>query len=137
MKRRLLVLYQLLTGGSDTATGLLLLAAPAFTLRLMRLRAPAADATVYLSYMGAFVLSVGVACLYGAWLATRTGTGDKLQVVWLLTAITRGVVAVFVAVKVASGALEVGWITVALSDGFYAALQLVGLARGWLNDAAA
>lgn len=136
MKRQLLVLYQMLTGGSDTATGLLLLAAPAFTLRLMRLHAPTDDATVYLSYMGAFVLSVGLVCLYGAWLAMRADTNEKLQVVWLLTAITRGVVAVFVAVKVFNGALETGWITVALSDGFYATLQLVGLARGWLNDAA-
>ena len=137
MKQRLLVLYQLLTGASDAATGVLLLMAPAFTLRLMRLHAPAAAALVYLSYIGAFVLAVGMACLYGAWLATRTGCAAKLEVVWLLTAMTRGVVAVFVAAKVLSGALEAGWITVALSDGFYAVLQIVGLTRGWLSDAAA
>ena len=135
MKRKLLVAYQLLTGLSDTSTGLLLIMAPALTLRLMRLHVPALDTLVYLSYIGAFVLSVGVVCLYGAGLA-RGASLQKLEVVWLLTAITRGAVALFVMTKVLEGSLESGWITVALSDGAFALLQTVGLARGWLNDVA-
>jgi hypothetical protein len=134
-KRNLLLAYQLLTGASDTATGTLLLLAPVLTLHLMKLQAPT-DALVFLSYMGAFVLSVGIACLYGALLATQRSTAEKIEVVWLLTAITRGIVAVFVAVKIASGQLEMGWIAVALSDGALAAVQLIGLRKGWLRDAA-
>jgi hypothetical protein len=134
-KRRLLFAYQLLTGLSDTSTGLLLIAAPAFTLHLMHLRA-AGDTLPYLSYIGAFVLSTGLACFYGALLTTRPALTSKLEVVWLLTAITRGVVALFVITKVAAGALESGWITVAISDGILALLQIIGLARGWLSDAA-
>jgi len=135
MKHRLLLAYQLLTGLSDTSTGILLLAAPAFTLHLMRLQAPAA-ALPYLSYIGAFVLSVGLACFYGALLITRHRFTAKLEVVWLLTAITRGIVALFVLSKIATGALPAGWITVALSDGAFALLQLIGLSRGWLSDEA-
>ena len=133
-KRRLLFAYQILAGMSDTATGLLLIAAPAMTLHLMHLRA-ATDTLPYLAYIGAFVLSVGLACLYGALLTTRPRFTAKLEVVWLLTAITRGVVALFVITKVATGALEAGWITVAISDGSLALLQLIGLSRGWLTDA--
>ena len=136
MKRRpLLLAYQLLTGLSDTSTGLLLIAAPAFTLRLMHLQA-ADDTLPYLSYIGAFVLSVGLACFYGALLTTRQRFTAKLETVWLLTALTRAIVALFVITKVATGALPAGWITVALSDGAFALIQFIGLTRGWLSDEA-
>ena len=58
----------------------------------------------------------------------------SLKVVWLLTAITRGLVAVFVLVKVSSGSLEPGWNAVSMTDGAFAILQVAGLARGWLPD---
>jgi hypothetical protein len=58
-------------------------------------------------------------------------------VVWLLTAITRGLVAVFVTARLLSGSFETGWIVVALSDGTLALIQAIGLSRGWLNDALA
>lgn len=133
MKRRLLLAYQLLTGMSDTGTGLLLILAPATTLQLMRLHV-ASDALPYLSYVGVFVLSVGLACFYGALLVNSPARTQKLEVVWLLTAITRGLVAIFVIAKIASGTLEPGWITVALTDGAFAVLQFFGLARGWLSN---
>lgn len=132
MKHSLLLAYQLLTGFSDTATGILLITGPALTLRLMKLHAPI-DTLPFLSYIGAFVLSVGVACLYGAWLAFSKAAADKLEVVWLLTAITRGLVAVFVVVKVASGALEPGWASVAATDAVFALIQTYGLIQGWLR----
>jgi hypothetical protein len=134
MKRRHLFLaYQLLLGASDTITGLLLIAMPAFTLHLMRLH-PDPAALPYLSYIGAFVLSVGVACIYGAYLATRSLYASKLEVVWLLTGITRASVALFVSFNVFNRNLEAGWLTVAFSDGTFALIQFTGVARGWLLD---
>ena len=130
--RYILLAYQLLIGASDTATGLLLLAAPALTLHLMRLH-PAAAALPYLSYIGAFVFSVGLACFYGAFLTTRPLYAAQLEVVWLLTAITRASVSLFVFFNVFTGTLESGWLTVALSDGIIALIQFTGLARGWLT----
>ncbi len=132
MKRSLLLQWQLLTALSDTATGLLLIAAPQLTLRLMKLHTPVC-ALPFLSWIGVFVLSVGAACLYGALLALRNTSPDKLEVVWLLTAITRGLVAFFVLAKVAAGALEPAWSTVAVIDGAFALLQGAGLAGGWLR----
>ncbi len=129
MKRRILLGYQVITGLSDTATGLLLVFAPALTLHLMKLQA-APEALPFLSYIGVFVLSVGIACLYGAIL---TNHPEKLEVVWLLTAITRALVAVFVIAKILSGTLEPGWISVAITDALFAFLQAIGLAKGWLR----
>jgi hypothetical protein len=134
MKRQVLLAYQLLTGLSDSSTGVLLIFAPALTLRLMHLQV-SPSALPFLAYIGAFVLSVGVACLYGAFLVTRAGFAPKLEVVWLLTAITRGLVAVFLVCKIDSGTLDAGWMTVAISDGALALLQAIGLFRGWLADA--
>jgi hypothetical protein len=136
MKRRVLLGYQLLTGASDTSTGVLLIIAPSTTLYLMRLHA-SPESLPFLSYVGVFVLAVGIACLYGASLLTSYPVlVQKLQTVWLLTAITRGLVAVFVIAKVFSGSLEPGWITVALTDCAFALLQVIGLARGWLSNVA-
>jgi len=99
MKRSYLFAYQLLTGLSDTSTGLLLIFAPELALRLMHVQVPT-DALPYLSYIGAFVLSVGLACFYGAILTRRILFTQKLETVWLLTAITRGCVAAFVLANV-------------------------------------
>jgi len=132
MKRRILLVYQLLTGISDTSTGILLVLAPALTLHLMKLHS-VPDALPFLSYVGVFVLSVGLACLYGAKLTTPRVRAEKLEVVWLLTAVTRALVAFFVLAKVFSGTLESGWVTVAITDALFASIQAVGLAKGWLR----
>ena len=132
MKRSLLLAYQVVTGTSDTATGLLLMTFPALTLRLMKLHVPAVSLP-FLSYIGVFVLSVGIACLYGAVLVRNAVLDGKLEVVWLLTAVTRGLVAVFVAVEISSGVFASGWSAVALTDGAFALLQFFGLAKGWLR----
>lgn len=134
MNRKLLVGYQLVTGISDSLTGALLLIAPAMTLRLMRLSAPA-DAEIYLSFVGAFVFSVGLACLYGALLAYRGSCHSKLEVVWLITALTRASVTIFVSCQVMTSTLAAGWITVAISDGACVLIQAIGLRRGWLASA--
>jgi len=135
MKRRILLGYQLLTGLSDTITGILLMFSPALALGLMRLSLPSSSLPL-LSYIGAFVLSVGIACLYGAYLVTRQTFAQKLEVVWLLTAITRGLVTIFIVWKVTSGVLEAGWLSVAISDGTFAMIQGIGLYRRWLEDVA-
>ena len=99
MNRPVLLAYQALIGLSDTLTGALLIIAPEFTLRLMGLHVPS-DALPYVSFIGAFVLSVGLACLYGAIVMARRGSPCTLEAVWLLTAITRASVAIFVVTQV-------------------------------------
>ncbi len=134
MKRRMLLAYQWLTGLSDAGTGVLLYFAPVFTLHLMGVHAPS-DATPYISYIGAFVLSVGIACLYGVRILALHASSERLEMIWLLTTFTRSAVAIYVFKSVLAGELEPAWITVALFDGVVAAIQGVGLRRRWLVNA--
>ncbi len=134
MKASLLLGYQWVTGLSDAGTGVLLCAAPAFTLRLMGLHVPP-DAEPYVSYIGAFVLSVGLACLYGVLLIVRRALMEHLEVVWLLTAFTRSAVAIYVASAVATGTLAPGWLGVAVFDAACVVIQAIGLRKRWLTDA--
>jgi hypothetical protein len=135
MNRRILIGYQLLIGLSDTLTGALLIIAPESALVLMRLHPPA-DALPFLSFIGAFVFSVGLACLYGALVTIRHGSPCKVEVVWLLTAITRASVASFVAAQILTRTLEAGWLTVVISDGACVLIQAIGLRKGWLANVA-
>jgi hypothetical protein len=134
MNRQVLFGYQLLTGVSDATTGTLLLIAPMLTLHMMHLRVPA-DAMIYNSFIGAFVLSVGFACLYGAYLVSQAGSRAKLEAVWLLTALTRASVAIFVIGQVLANTLELGWLTVAAVDSACVLIQAIGLRKGWLVSA--
>jgi hypothetical protein len=134
MNRSVLLAYHVLAGCCDSSTGALLLMAPAFTLRLMMLRAPG-DALVYVSFIGAFVLATGLAYLYGAYLVLRENCATKLQVLWLLTALTRASVAIFVTAQVLAGALPAGWIAVAATDAACVLIQATGLRKGWLTSA--
>jgi hypothetical protein len=70
-------------------------------------------------------------------LTTRVVFSRELEVVWVLTGLTRALVAVFVVAKIHIGALESGWMTVAIADGAIALLQALGLGKGWLADGAA
>ncbi len=135
MSRLIVFGYQLLTGISDTSTGALLMIAPAFALRLMHLSTPS-DALTYISFIGAFVFSVGLACFYGAFLAYHKGNRTRLEIVWLLTAFTRAGVAIFVIEQVLVNTLEAGWSMIAVFDGACVLIQAIGLRKGWLASVA-
>ncbi len=132
MKDLVLLAYQLIAGASDASTGALLIAAPVFTVRMMGLSVPH-DAAPFLSFIGAFVLAVGLSYLYGALLIHRTGGVPRLEAVWLLTAIIRSSVAIFILAAVLSGTLPAGWLTIAVFDGICVFIQASGLRRGWLS----
>lgn len=134
MKDLLLLGYQLVAGFSDTSTGALLIAAPLFTIRMLGLAVPR-DATPFLSFIGAFVMAVGLSYFYGALLVRRARGAQRLEAVWLLTAIIRSSVAIFVMAAVLNGSLAGGWLAIAIFDGICVLIQARGLRRGWLNVA--
>jgi hypothetical protein len=132
MTYRPLLWYQTGIAASDTFTGISLLLAPLFTLRMMHI--VVSDSTaVFISWIGSFVASVGIACAYGVKLMICGGCTKRLETVWLLTAISRGMVAAFLITNIATGALTLTWFTVALFDGGCALFQVVGLRREWLK----
>lgn len=133
MKRSLLLAYQWITGLSDTTAGALLCVAPEFALRLMGLHA-SSEVAPYLAYIGTFVFSVGLACLYGVVLI-EFESFERLEVVWLLTAFFRSAVAIYILKAILAGTLETGWIGIALFDTACVAVQAYGLRRRWLAHA--
>jgi len=135
MNRPILFAYQLLIGLSDASTGALLIIAPEFTLHLMGLHV-AADALPFLSFIGAFVLSVGLSCLYGVLLIGSPACVAQMETIWLLTAFTRSCVAIFLVSQILASTLEAGWLAVAGSDGACVLIQAIGLRKGWLRHAA-
>jgi hypothetical protein len=112
----------------------LLYVAPLFTLQLMGIRA-VEDAGPYLSYIGAFVLAVGLSGLYGAYVVACHGLPERLEVVWLLTSFSRAAVAIYVAKSVLTGSLQPTWISVAAFDGLCVLIQGVGLKKNWAANA--
>ena len=100
----------------------------------MGVRAPG-DALPFVSYIGAFVLSVGLACLYGAYLVIRSGQSGRLEMIWLLTAFSRGAVSIFIIKEILVGDLQFPWLVVAIFDAVCVAVQSAGLRGGWLAHA--
>ncbi len=131
MKAPMLIAYQWLVGLGDTGTGLLLLFAPTLTLRLMGV-ALAPTPIVFASFVGVFVLGVGISYLV---LLPVPREAARWEAQWLVTALIRSLVALFLCVEVATGRMEGAWLAVALTDGVLAVTQWTGLKRGWLGHA--
>jgi hypothetical protein len=119
-------------GAMDALTGVLLMAAPGFALRLMGLAVPPGE-WIWVSWIGAFVFAVG-ACYF---FALKPPVDRERRIVcvtvWRMTAMARTVVALFLAGKIASGMLASGWATVAITDAAVAAVQWIGLKRRWIG----
>jgi len=132
--RQWLNMYQYLAGLCDTGTGVLLIVFPGFALGLLRLGIVPSP---YIRFIGVFVLSVGLTYL---WTVIRWPLNGHVAPVWLtqwkITALIRSLVAIFVVWQVAARAIDSRWMTVALTDGIFAAIQIIGLEQGWIERAA-
>lgn len=126
-----LILYQLAAGLCDACTGALLVAAPAWTFRLMGL-AVLPHPAAFARFIGVFVLCVGLSYLWPA-LAWPL---PEWRAQWWTTALIRSGVALLLASQIATGAMEPGWLAVVCTDAVLAAVQWTGLARRWLTVAA-
>lgn len=120
-------LYCLLAGSCDAATGALLLAAPATVYSLLGL-SPLPTPAVYASFVGAFVLAVGLTYLY-PFLLAKTERVRRWEVVFETTAISRLAVASFLTVAILAGAMDPLWSLVLFTDLSLALFQLVYLRR--------
>lgn len=121
--------YQIAAGVCDSATGVALVLMPAMTLRLMGIQAERAN-LVWYSYIGAFVLSVGLSYFFP--LLDDSLAGWRMQ--WRISALARTLVAVFLVLKFSTGELQWQWLQVAATDGSFALIQWTGLWRRWLKD---
>jgi len=124
--------FALAAGLCDTATGVALLAAPLWTLGRMGIE-PLPAEPVFLRWIGAFVLAVGLAYLYPFLFAERR-RASRLATVFEVTALARGAVALTAGGAILAGELAPAWAGVPLFDAALAITQLVLLFRGALED---
>ncbi len=121
--------WSLAVGLMDTLTGLLLVFVPAVTLRLMGVPAIPDKSLVFLSWMGVFIAGVGMSY----WLVLRGRR--EAETVWIFTATVRFLVTLFLAWKITAGDLPAIWMLVAITDGVVAAGQWAMLRAGfWKGD---
>ena len=125
---KFLKFWSIAVGSMDALTGLMLIAAPAVVLRLLGITGISPDALVFLSWIGVFVLSVGLS--YGLALGKR-GWGEAT---WIFTAATRILVAAFLTTKILDESLMRPWALVALADASVAILQIAILRAGWWKE---
>lgn len=131
-QQRAVFAISLIAGGMDTTTGLLLVAAPGFTLAMFGATLPEGG-DVLMRFIGAFVAGIGTSYLWG--IATKSNhlRMRRLFGVWGTTAIARAAVAVFTIAAVVTGALEPLWLVVGFTDAILAVTQTALLRHGWLN----
>ncbi len=132
--RQRLTLYQYIAGICDGFTGLLMVGFPGFTLSLLGLTDVPGP---YARFIGVFVLSVGLTYLWTVIRWPLTGHAAQVWLTqWKITALIRLLVALFLLWQVASHSLQFRWMTVSLTDGLFAAIQIIGLEQGWIERAA-
>jgi hypothetical protein len=127
-KTTFLKLWSLAMGSMDALTGILLVFFPSFVLNLLQIPSPSPDALVFVSWIGVFVMSVGLS--YGFALG-KSGHGPT---VWAITSLVRYMVAVFIAWKIIGGSLHPAWALVAIADGAVAIVQTAVLRAGWWRE---
>ncbi len=127
-----LYLAQKIVGATDLLTGILLIIAPAFTLKLMLISTSYTD-TGLLSFIGAFVFAVGLSYfLVPARIRTVSDLAAwKMQ--WKISATIRLTIGIFITTMLIINSWHIGWISVAISDLTYAALQFIGIKNQWLD----
>lgn len=127
-KTKFLKFWSVAVGAMDALTGVLLICAPGFVLRLLEIAEPSPDAMVFLSWIGVFVMSVGL----GYFMAL--GRRSRGETVWAFTSFVRIFVALFITVQILVGSLAPAWIVVGISDALVAVIQIAILRKGWWKE---
>lgn len=118
-------------GALDFCTGLGLVFVPGLMLKLMGAGALAAEPTIYLRWVGAFVCAVGFSYLWALWRRDVALLRHVLE----LTIFFRLAAGAYSAWAVASGVLPIAWVSVPLTDFFLAATQAWLVRRGVFTTA--
>lgn len=120
--------YCRLAGSVDLTTGLLLVLAPAFALRMMGVSAAAAE-PIWIRWVGVFVGAVGLTYWLPDLLHPAPVRGERRIAVLEFTTLVRLAVASFVAWALGDGRLEPAFASVLATDLGLGVLQIAMLRR--------
>jgi len=130
MKVKFMRYWSFAVGSMDALTGVLLILAPGPVLRLLGIAPPPSEALVFLSWIGVFVMGVGLS--YSMALGRRA----RGEAVWGFTALVRMMVVVFLTTEILAETMAPAWAMVAAADAFVAVVQIVILRKGWWREVA-
>jgi cytochrome b subunit of formate dehydrogenase len=122
MKERFTLGFTAIAGLMDSVSGLMLVIAPEFTLRIMGVPVVYTD-WIFIQFVGAFVFAVGSTYLIGLEAVLAKGSWLDLKVVWKMTAFIRLAICAFTGLAIYTGNLEPYWISVPATDGIMALFQ--------------
>jgi hypothetical protein len=128
LRRQLAALYTALAGGMDAVTGPWLVVAPASALAAMGAEP---DDDVFISFVGAFVAAVGWSYLWALWRWWKRGDTAFLRSVWRVTILFRLAAGSFCTVQLVTRELDLGWLSVPVTDFLLAGIQIWLLRAGW------
>jgi hypothetical protein len=129
MNRKITLFTTAFAGLMDSATGILLMLSPAFTMSLMGIEAVYQE-DIFIRFVGGFVFGVGSSYLLGLMSVVRGCGWRELRVVWKMTAWVRLVILLFTSVAILSGSLSADWFGVPLTDGALACFQIFWIITG-------
>jgi hypothetical protein len=133
-RKSLLIALCLFAGLMDTASGSLLTLWPQLALKLMGVAPVAAEALVFVRFIGAFVFSVGCLYLFALFPVITANRWGWMSGVFAATAWVRAVICIFTTFAILFGALSLSWWSVPVSDGLLALLQVWIIGKGWLQS---
>lgn len=128
-QKKLLFSYSALAGLMDVLSGCLLMTLPTVTLELMCVAPVPPEVLPFIRFIGAFVFGVGALYWFALVPVMLTGRWGSVGQVFLITSWLRGVIFVFGSIAILVGCLSADWLTVPLTDGVLAILQLWFLFR--------
>lgn len=127
-KTTFLKYWSLAVGAMDVLIGLLLVFFPVLVLRFLKIEAPSAEGLVFLSWVGVFVMSVGLSYVLAM---GRRGHGEA---VWIFSSVASMLTAVFLTARILGESMAGGWTLVAAACALVALVQITLLRAGWWRD---
>jgi hypothetical protein len=115
--------YQAITGLFQVALGALMVSFSGSFLA-SALSFPAASSP-FVSVAGMFIFCLGLCALSGAYMELRQDCSQRLQIVWLLTALMHIGPAILIATEVGIGSMANGWLWIAALCGVCASIELL------------
>ena len=125
---KIIRIYSTCAGACDALTGLLLMFAPALTLRLMLIPEEVAE-PVYIRFIGAFVFAIGSSYFLPYLQKDPAKRTDRFIAMLEITMFVRICIATFSLTAILSGLLGMAWISVFATDTLFATTQAILLHR--------
>ncbi|MBC8126933.1 MAG: hypothetical protein H8M99_07300 [Gloeobacteraceae cyanobacterium ES-bin-144] len=124
----LLKTWSIIIGVMEVLTGLIFILAPGSVLRLLKVEFPSQEALVFLSWIGVFIMAVGLS--YGLALRHRA----RGETVWAFTSLVSIMIVVFLTWHILDETMRREWAVLVMIHATVALVQVSILRAKWWKD---